>query len=138
MDSVAASQILAQNVHSPLDSMGMDIALDCGALNAPLLFVDTAGCGLVEVNEELHGGSGGGGGKDRGKAVGGGSKANLGEADIVVKHVLALIETLGLHPGDIGVVSPYSAQTNLLKALLHSRYPTLTVSTVDGFQGCEK
>ncbi len=136
LDAATASRVLSTAAGPAGDAA--DVLLDAAALNAPFLFVDTAGCFLGEIEE---GGGGGGGALGRGGGGGGGrggSKANLGEADIVVKHVLALVEGCGLPAASIGVISPYSAQTALLRALLCARFPGVRVSTVDGFQGMEE
>ena len=42
----------------------------------------------------------------------------------------------GINPEDIGIISPYWSQVALLRDLLIDL--PLTISTVDGFQGCEK
>lgn len=97
-----------------------DVVLPAAALAAPMLLVDTAGCDCAEVVEE-----------------GSGSKANAGEARLVVAHVLALLHA-GLRPAEVAVVTPYNAQVGLLRRLLASRFPGLEVRSVDGFQGQEK
>ncbi|ODV77489.1 DNA helicase [Suhomyces tanzawaensis NRRL Y-17324] len=69
-----------------------------------------------------------------------GSKYNEMEALLVVKHLKKLLG-YGVAPEHIGVISPYSAQVNIVKkALQHeaSAYSRIEVSTVDGFQGREK
>ncbi|KAK6089807.1 hypothetical protein P3W45_001155 [Vairimorpha bombi] len=57
------------------------------------------------------------------------SKINLGEVDIVVK-IVSLINSR-----DIGIITPYSAQSVLLRSRLDD---CIEVKTVDGFQGREK
>ena len=52
-------------------------------------------------------------------------------------HVTKLIES-NLDQRYIGIISPYSAQVSLLKKFVHSKYPLVEISTVDGFQGREK
>jgi ATP-dependent RNA/DNA helicase IGHMBP2 len=96
-----------------------DVELDTAALGAAMLLVDTAGCGLEEVTD-----------------AGSESRANVGEADVVVKHVLALL-AVGVQPAAIAVITPYNAQVGLLKAMLGA-VPGLEVRSVDGFQGQEK
>lgn len=39
---------------------------------------------------------------------------------------------------EIGVMTPYNAQVNLLQQMLGRKYSKVEVSTVDGFQGREK
>lgn len=86
---------------------------------APLLFLDTAGCGHDES-------------ADRDDA----SKANPGEAAIVRRHVEALLAA-GVQAAAIGVITPYNAQVQLLREHL-AAHEDLEVRTVDGFQGREK
>ncbi|KAM6937427.1 DNA-binding protein SMUBP-2 [Xenentodon cancila] len=86
----------------------------------PLLLIDTAGCGLNEMEntDEL-------------------SKGNQGEVDIVELHVKALTEA-GVKAKDIAVIAPYNLQVDLLRQKLCSRHPELEIKSVDGFQGREK
>lgn len=86
---------------------------------APLLFLDTAGCGHDES-------------ADRDDA----SKANPGEAAIVRRHVEALLAA-GVPAAAIGVITPYNAQVQLLREHF-AAHEDLEVRTVDGFQGREK
>ncbi|KAG2481971.1 hypothetical protein HYH03_019078 [Edaphochlamys debaryana] len=71
----------------------------------------------------------------------GGSKSNRAEARVVVGLVRGLLRA-GLGPADIGVVTPYVAQvqliSNLLMPALPPGGPPLEVSSVDGYQGREK
>jgi ATP-dependent RNA/DNA helicase IGHMBP2 len=85
----------------------------------PLCFVDTAGCGHDETAGDDDG-----------------SKANPGEAEIVVKIVLALRDA-GVPAADIAVVTPYNAQVQLLRERLGGE-DGLEIGTVDGLQGREK
>uniref|UniRef100_A0A060T056 DNA helicase n=1 Tax=Blastobotrys adeninivorans TaxID=409370 RepID=A0A060T056_BLAAD len=64
------------------------------------------------------------------------SKQNDNEAQLVASYVKKLLDA-GVHQSDIGVITPYSAQTALIKTVLQD-YPEIEVSTVDGFQGREK
>ncbi|KAL0968844.1 hypothetical protein UPYG_G00272620 [Umbra pygmaea] len=86
----------------------------------PLLLIDTAGCGLneMEVTDEQ-------------------SKGNQGEVDIVELHIKALTDA-GVKPKDIAVIAPYNLQVDLLRQRLLLRYPALEIKSVDGFQGREK
>uniref|UniRef100_A0A4W6DX85 Immunoglobulin mu DNA binding protein 2 n=1 Tax=Lates calcarifer TaxID=8187 RepID=A0A4W6DX85_LATCA len=88
--------------------------------NTPLLLIDTAGCGLseMEVADEQ-------------------SKGNQGEVDIVELHIKALTEA-GVKAKDIAVIAPYNLQVDLLRQKLSTRHPELEVKSVDGFQGREK
>ncbi|KAG0563369.1 hypothetical protein KC19_8G025200 [Ceratodon purpureus] len=64
---------------------------------------------------------------------------NEGEARVAVAHTKRIIEA-GVSPGDIGIITPYSAQVGLLRELrLEDKNLTdVEISTVDGFQGREK
>ena len=93
---------------------------------APLQFIDTAGCGFEE--------------KQEGTRI-----ANPEEAAFLLKQVERLLAAL---PPDapaptIGVISPYRQQVELLKELaaaspILSVYGNLTVNTIDSFQGQER
>ncbi|XP_006893295.1 PREDICTED: DNA-binding protein SMUBP-2 isoform X2 [Elephantulus edwardii] len=86
----------------------------------PLLLIDTAGCGLCELEgDEEH------------------SRGNPGEVRLVSLHVQALVDA-GVPARDIAVITPYNLQVDLLRQSLASRYPELEVRSVDGFQGREK
>jgi ATP-dependent RNA/DNA helicase IGHMBP2 len=106
--------------------------------NQAVEFIDTAGCGFQESAEAE-----------------GSSTANPEEAELVLKHLRALLAALpepetdqeeAAQPIRIGVISPYRAQINYLKeqvesdaqlmALKTSR--TLHLGTVDSFQGQER
>ncbi|XP_042352568.1 DNA-binding protein SMUBP-2 [Plectropomus leopardus] len=88
--------------------------------STPLLLIDTAGCGLseMEVTDEQ-------------------SKGNKGEVDIVELHIKALTEA-GVKAKDIAVIAPYNLQVDLLRQKLSVRHPELEIKSVDGFQGREK
>ncbi|KAK1335647.1 hypothetical protein QTO34_003440 [Cnephaeus nilssonii] len=86
----------------------------------PLLLVDTAGCGLSELEGE----------EDQ-------SKGNPGEVRLVSSHVQALVDA-GVAASDIAVITPYNLQVDLLRQSLAHRHPELEIKSVDGFQGREK
>ncbi|NXG50364.1 SMBP2 protein, partial [Psilopogon haemacephalus] len=88
--------------------------------NVPLLLIDTAGCGLFEMEVEDEQ-----------------SKGNPGEVQLVGLHVQALVEA-GVKAKDIAVVAPYNLQVDMLREQLCHKYPELEVKSVDGFQGREK
>ena len=73
-----------------------------------------------------------------------GSKKNFGEADLVLQHVLYLLDTMRVSPSDIGVITPYSGQLGLLKQIFAERgesdprLSSVDVKTIDGYQGGEK
>lgn len=86
----------------------------------PLLLIDTAGCGMVELDTP----------DDE-------SKGNEGEADLVSIHVERLISS-GVPASEIAVISPYNLQVELIRLRLSSRHTGLEIRSVDGFQGREK
>ncbi|XP_072551068.1 DNA-binding protein SMUBP-2 [Salminus brasiliensis] len=86
----------------------------------PLLLIDTAGCGLNEMEDTDEQ-----------------SKGNQGEVDIVALHVKALTEA-GVQAKDIAVIAPYNLQADLLRQKLSNEHPELEIKSVDGFQGREK
>lgn len=87
----------------------------------PLDVIDTAGAGLEERHQE-----------------GSESRDNPGEAGVTGRVVRALVAG-GLAPGQVGVITPYAAQSALLGAQLSDLVAEgLEVDSVDGFQGREK
>ncbi|NXL65769.1 SMBP2 protein, partial [Chordeiles acutipennis] len=86
----------------------------------PLLLIDTAGCGLFELELEDEQ-----------------SKGNPGEVQLAGLHIQALVEA-GVKAQDIAVVAPYNLQVDMLREHLCHRYPELEIKSVDGFQGREK
>ncbi|TSX17015.1 DNA-binding protein SMUBP-2 [Bagarius yarrelli] len=93
---------------------------DVEETSIPLLLVDTAGCGLNEMEDTDEQ-----------------SKGNQGEVDIVALHARTLIEA-GVQAKDIAVIAPYNLQVDLLRQKLSNQYPDLEIKSVDGFQGREK
>eukprot|EP00092_Neocalanus_flemingeri_P024607 GFUD01026687.1.p1 GENE.GFUD01026687.1~~GFUD01026687.1.p1 ORF type:complete len:903 (+),score=241.20 GFUD01026687.1:48-2756(+) len=91
-----------------------------GLTDTVLLLIDTAGCNMGEVAS--------------GEKT---SFANVGEARIVCHLVKQLMES-GLRAEEVGVITTYSRQVELLANNLHSQYNELEIKTVDGFQGREK
>uniref|UniRef100_A0A8C0V8B3 DNA-binding protein SMUBP-2 n=1 Tax=Cyanistes caeruleus TaxID=156563 RepID=A0A8C0V8B3_CYACU len=86
----------------------------------PLLLIDTAGCGLFELEVEDEQ-----------------SKGNPGEVQLVGMHVQALVDA-GVKAKDIAVVAPYNLQVDMLRQHLCHSHPELEIKSVDGFQGREK
>ncbi|NWV69578.1 SMBP2 protein, partial [Malurus elegans] len=86
----------------------------------PLLLIDTAGCGLFELEVEDEQ-----------------SKGNPGEVQLVGMHVQALVDA-GVKTKDIAVVAPYNLQVDMLRQHLCHSHPELEIKSVDGFQGREK
>lgn len=108
---------------------------------APLLLLDTSGCGCDEVK--------GGGGISQ-DIFSSDSTSNPREAAVAMAHVQRLLKA-GVKGGDCGVIAPYAAQVSLLRELradlaLKSKpadpdsaeISAVEISTVDGFQGREK
>jgi ATP-dependent RNA/DNA helicase IGHMBP2 len=93
--------------------------VDSRDTSLPMLWIDTAGCGLeetVSADDE--------------------SRSNDGEVRLVDTHVRALLQA-GVGGADIGVITPYNAQVQRLRLAFADR-PEIEVDTVDGFQGREK
>ncbi|KAM4721449.1 DNA-binding protein SMUBP-2 isoform 2-T2 [Rhinophrynus dorsalis] len=86
----------------------------------PLLLIDTAHCGLFEIEVEDEQ-----------------SKGNPGEVRLVDLHIQALTNA-GVKPSDIAVIAPYNLQVDMLRQCLRHRYPDMEIKSVDGFQGREK
>ena len=98
--------------------------------DAPLAFIDTAGCGFEEKNE-------------------GTSSTNPEEAVFLLKHLTQMAEQFALKaPGiefpSVGIISPYKQQVYLLKELLLNspdlevHADKINVNTIDSFQGQER
>ncbi|MDY6788352.1 MAG: IGHMBP2 family helicase [Candidatus Nanohaloarchaea archaeon] len=96
---------------------GEDLAEMAVAPENPVVFVDTGGTMRERSRKDST------------------SKENPGEAELVERIVERLIE-LGVKAEDIGVISPYDDQVDLIKQKLDVE--GLEVKTVDGFQGREK
>ncbi len=86
----------------------------------PLAFVDTSFINAYEFQPK-----------------GSTSYENYEEAKIAVELVYYL-HKMGLSRGDVGVITPYSAQVKLIKELLLEKGLKVEVNSVDGFQGREK
>ena len=98
---------------------------------APLEFIDTAGCGYgEEINPESL------------------SRYNREEATFMLNHLQSLVESVKISPQEnsfsIGVIAPYKAQILLLSEMLPN-FPILkeiedlvTIDTIDAFQGRER
>jgi superfamily I DNA and/or RNA helicase len=87
----------------------------------PLFLIDTTGYDMPEIcfDDET-------------------SRANEGEVALVSTHVDELVENYGVSVDQIGVITPYNMQVQLLRRKLLHKYPTLEIKSVDGFQGREK
>ena len=98
-------------------------------LDAAMVLIDTSGYDMIEMEERNSG-----------------SKMNVGEIQLVQRYVELLLSQ-GIALNDIAIVSPYSAQVNLLRQIVLPRFNNsnnnnisnaLEIRTVDGFQGREK
>ncbi|CAF3385123.1 unnamed protein product [Rotaria socialis] len=87
----------------------------------PLFLIDTTGYDMPEISCDDEN-----------------SRGNEGEVALVNIHVQELIENYGVSIDQIGVITPYNMQVQLLRHKLLSKYPTLEIKSVDGFQGREK
>ena len=87
----------------------------------PLFLIDTTGYDMPEMCFEDEN-----------------SRGNEGEVALVQIHVKELIENYGLSIDQIGIITPYNMQVQLLRQKLLNQYPTLEIKSVDGFQGREK
>ena len=91
----------------------------------PIVLIDTEGCEMDEMVSENNLKSS----QD--------SKANEGEAKLVLIHITQLIKS-GIRQDQIAVISPYNLQVELIRTILNTKYPQIEVKSVDGFQGREK
>ncbi|MFO0847515.1 MAG: AAA domain-containing protein [Gemmataceae bacterium] len=85
---------------------------------SPVTFVDTAGAGYDEQDEEDTD-----------------SRLNPQEAGLAARYVRRLLDA-GVRAEDIAVIAPYAGQVRRLRELLP--VPGLEIDSVDGFQGREK
>ena len=91
----------------------------------PIILIDTDGCEMDEMISENT------------QSSSHESKANEGEAKLVLIHITQLIKS-GIRQDQIAVISPYNLQVELLRTILNTKYPQIEVKSVDGFQGREK
>lgn len=80
----------------------------------PVEFIDTAGSGYEEEQDEL------------------GGIFNLGEINLIQQR----LETIEVSERSIGIISPYRLQINKLREVFPEQ--KITIQTIDGFQGQEK
>jgi superfamily I DNA and/or RNA helicase len=119
-----SSEYFYENSLTPHASVANHLLSDLPGVTAndltstPLHYIDTAGASYDEESEPD-----------------GDSRLNPQEADLIQRKVTELLES-GLAPGQIAIISPYSAQVRYLRALL--KQPGIEIDSVDGFQGREK
>ena len=89
-------------------------------LEHSLVFLDTSGHKFYEENNNASHGS----------------ICNLNEA-YIIEIVLQKYLKFGIEAKDIGIITPYWSQVAVLREMF-SHVSALDISTVDGFQGCEK
>ena len=109
-----------------------------GDLTVPLLMIDTLGGRVGESQADNLTNT-------KKNLMGGMSKFNKGEALITRLIFEEQTKLHGIPSESIGVITPYSAQVELISNMLRStintegdKEPIIEVSTVDGFQGREK
>lgn len=84
-----------------------------------LEFIDTAGCGFMEiVNPETL------------------SIYNPEEWNIIKMHYEHLLQYRDEYPLSIGIISPYKEQVKYMQTRLHD--PVVSINTIDAFQGQER
>ncbi|GMT28373.1 hypothetical protein PFISCL1PPCAC_19670, partial [Pristionchus fissidentatus] len=88
-------------------------------LNSPMIHFDTDNEGGGTREEHINN-----------------SYRNIGEANKIIMYITTLLNH-GMREEDIGVISPYFAQTSYIRHLLIER-PGVMVNTVDAFQGKQK
>ena len=91
-----------------------------GLTDTVLLLVDTADSDMPEVSPGDSN-----------------SFANVGEAQVAC-HIVRLLMGSGLKPEQLGVITTYAKQVELLERNLQKDYNGLEIKSVDGFQGREK
>lgn len=88
--------------------------------STPLTFIDTAGASYDEEQTESF------------------SRRNPQEAELVLQQVAQLLEA-GVLPTQIAIITPYSAQVDLLRErLIENSHDEIEVGSVDGMQGREQ
>ena len=62
----------------------------------------------------------------------------VGFSSISKYNLKVLFKDAGVRSDQIGIITPYASQRELLVANLQEEYPDLEIQSVDGFQGREK
>ncbi|MEO1171536.1 MAG: AAA domain-containing protein [Myxococcota bacterium] len=101
--------------HESVADRTLDVSVEDAAV--PFLFVDTAGKGFEETEEEDSE-----------------SLANEGEAELVLQHLRRLVNA-GVPADEIAVITPYAGQARLFRQRLNGE---VDANTIDAFQGREK
>ena len=103
--------------------------LDDPLTRAPIVFIDTAGCDMLEDADDPASSS-------TPSSLFSQSKSNQHEVALVLRHVRHLLAA-HVPQSSITVLSPYLAQISLLRDALLPLYPALEVGTIDSMQGRE-
>eukprot|EP01035_Chromulina_nebulosa_P018721 gene18721-24484_t len=94
-----------------------------------MTLIDTTGCDVLEESTVS------------------GSHSNLQEALIVKRYTYLLLSSNVVNPNDIGIITPYNGQVNVLRQLFNEinendpidrLLSNIMIRTVDGYQGGEK
>ena len=133
------SQVVADSSVSSIALHDLPGVKETAETRTSLLFLDTAGEGYSETQGEDGSQVSQAKGPVRKSEEEDESIANYEEA-LVVEMVLTKFLHLGVPARDVGVISPYWSQVELLRHLLwsESTYRNVEVRTVDGYQGREK
>lgn len=120
-DAAVATQRLGQGSDDPL-------------LTRPVEFIDTAGCSFEEMSHSETQ-----------------SRYNPKEAELLLRHLRQMGQHLAFQLApearaevSLGIISPYQAQVEFIRSLLAEQtdlkelFGSITVHTVDGFQGQER
>ena len=114
VEDIIISDILEESKLSEIEEVSIEDQLISS--KEPLIFVDTS---RINRNREKQL-------KDSKSIV------NILEAELTLK-IASFYQKLGVSDNDIGIISPYADQVNLIKSKT-----TIETKTVDGFQGREK
>ena len=98
------------------------VEIENDMLEQSLIFLDTSCHQLYEERDD--------------EGINNGSICNLNEV-YIIEVILSKYLNLGIKPEDIGIITPYWSQVAVLRETFGD-IPKLDISTVDGFQGCEK
>ncbi|XP_065316750.1 uncharacterized protein LOC135925387 [Gordionus sp. m RMFG-2023] len=108
--------------------------IPCAQGNLPLLKLCSNRADSLSSSSSYNSGSSS---SSTGEVSGKSSKANLVEVECVYLHVTRLMNS-GLSQSDIGIISPYRLQIEMLNRKLSHKYPDIEIKSVDGYQGKEK
>lgn len=131
---LVADSAVAEHRVADLDSCKAEVEDDQNLVN-PFILIDTAGgdCEEDDLSEEIVHDS-----ALASSSIASASRSNKGEAEIVSRVVNEFM-LCGLSPHQLGVISPYSGQVELLRRSLWPKHGRkLEIATIDSFQGREK